>query len=106
MEFAIIRLFVLGVLYSTNGLMNAMTGVVRGHGYSILPTALTLTGVCGFRLLWIYTVFARHHDPYILYSCYPLSWIITIIAQFTVYFSLRKRAYRANEARYAREHPV
>ena len=99
-SFAIIRLLVLGVLYSTNGLMNAMTGVVRGHGYSVLPTALTLAGVCGFRLLWIYTVFARHHDPYILYSCYPLSWIITIIAQFTSYFALRKRAYALNEARY------
>ena len=105
-NFAIIRLFVLGVLYSTNGLMNAMTGVVRGHGYSILPTALTLAGVCGFRLIWIYTVFARHHNPYILYSCYPLSWIITIIAQFIAYFALRKRAYALNEARYRAEHPA
>ncbi len=105
-EAAIIRLFVLGILYSTNGLMNAMTGVVRGHGYSILPTALTLTGVCGFRLLWIYTVFARHHDLRILYSCYPLSWIITILAQFIAYFALRKRAVELNEARYRAEHPA
>ena len=102
----VIRLFILGTLYFTNGLMNSMSGMIRGHGYSILPTAMTLTGVCGVRLLWIFTVFAHHHDLRVLYCCYPLSWILTCIGLFTLYFALRNRAVAANEARYAREHPT
>jgi putative MATE family efflux protein len=102
---AVIRIFILGVLYFTNGIMNAMTSVIRGHGYSVLPTVLTLVGVCGFRLIWIFTVFAGHHDLRILYSCYPISWIITCTAQYITYFSIRNKAIVKNEEQYRREHP-
>ncbi len=105
-EAGITRLFIVGILYFTNGLMHAMSGMIRGLGYSILPTAVTLTGVCGFRLLWVFTVFSHYHDLRILYSCYPLSWVLTNIGLFVLYFVLRNRAFAANEVRYAEEHPA
>ncbi len=102
-EAAVSRFLVLGSTYFTFGIMCVMTCVVRGLGYSILPTAISLAGICGFRLVWIFTVFARFHDLRLLYSCYPISWTLTAIGLFIAYFALRKKAVALNEARYRAE---
>ncbi len=105
-EAAVSRFFVLGSTYFTFGLMCAMTCVVRGLGFAILPTAISLVGICGFRLAWIFTVFARYHELYILYMCYPISWTLTAIGLYVAYRCLWDRAVRENEDRYRREHPA
>ena len=96
------RMLVLGAVYFLNGLQNMMTGAIRGHGYSYLPTAITLLGICGFRVIWITTAFAATHDLIILYLSYPISWLLTAAAQYTCYFATRNRAFRRNEAQYAK----
>ena len=88
-EAGAVRLVVVGVLYFINGMQNMLTGVMRGHGYSLLPTCITLLGICGFRVVFIYTYFAAHHTLEALYASYPVSWIITVIAQLICYFLLR-----------------
>lgn len=94
------RLLINGVIYFMNGLMNMMTGVLRGHGYGILPTVIALLGVCAFRIVWVYTVFAWSPTLNILYISYPISWTITAAALFICYFALRKKAFAKNEALY------
>ena len=94
-----IRAMVMGFIYCTNGMQHMMGGVMRSHGYSLLPTLVTFIGVCGFRIFWIFTVFAAHRSLWILYGSYPLSWVITLIAQSTCYLIFRKRAFEKNEAR-------
>jgi len=96
-----VRLIIVETLFFTNGMQHMMTGVMRGHGYSVLPTCITLLGICGFRVAWIYTVFAAHHTLEILYASYPVSWVLTVCAQLICYFCLRKKAYEKNELRYA-----
>lgn len=54
-------------------------GVLRGTGHSSLPAAITITGTCIFRIIWIYTIFRKHPALEILYIAFPLSWIITIL---------------------------
>ncbi len=105
-EAAVSRFLVLGSTYFTFGIMCVMTCVVRGLGYSILPTAISLAGICGFRLVWIFTVFARYHKLYILYMCYPISWTLTGIGLYAAFVLLRGRAFRENESRYASGPPA
>ena len=64
-----------------------MTGAIRGHGYSYLPTAITLLGICGFRVIWITTAFAATRSLIVLYLSYPISWVLTSIL-LVLYFSL------------------
>ena len=106
MQAAVSRFFVLGTGYFTFGLMCSMTCVVRGLGFAVLPTAISLAGICGFRLLWIFTVFARFRELYILYLCYPISWALTAAALYVAYRLLRDRAIAGNESRYRKEHPA
>jgi hypothetical protein len=49
-------------------------------GSSIIPTLATIIGICGMRLSWIYTVFAKYKTLESLYISYPLSWLVTDIA--------------------------
>lgn len=95
-----VRLIILGMVYFTNGIQHMLGGTMRGHGYSLLPTCVTLLGICGFRIIWIYTVFAKYHTLELLYLSYPISWVITICAELVCYFSLRNKAYQKNELRY------
>lgn len=73
-----------------NGLLDAVVNSSRGMGLSALPTLVTLLGVCGFRTLYIYTWFAAHRSPDVLYMCFPLSWILTLIIQSFIWL----RVYR------------
>ena len=56
-----------------------MVGTLRGLGYSVLPTVVTLLGACGLRLVWIATLFQAEafHTVTTVYLSYPVSWAVT-----------------------------
>lgn len=97
-EIGATRLLINGSFYVMNGLMNMMAGIIRGHGYSILPTFVSLIGVCVFRIVWVHTAFSCNPTLTILYISYPISWTITTITLFTSYFTLRKKSYKYVES--------
>ena len=66
-----------------------------GLGYSLLPTLVTLTGVCLFRIIWIMTVYRLYPTLFTLYLSYPITWIITFIAH-VICFIVLYRKYRKN----------
>ena len=67
------------LLYALCGIMDVLVGFLRGVGYSIIPMIISLIGVCAFRIIWIYTVFASLRTLDSLYVSYPISWTITSI---------------------------
>ena len=54
-------------------------GALRGAGHSALPAVMTVIGTCAFRIIWICTVFRAHTKLEVLYSAFPISWMITIL---------------------------
>ena len=90
-EFGMIRLFVFGCTYFLNGIMEVFVGCMRGMGSSMLPMVVTLVGVCGLRIVWIYTIFAAFHTPMVLYSSYPVTWILTGIVHFFCYLHVKRK---------------
>lgn len=70
---------------------------LRGMGYSMLPTVITIIGTCCLRLLWVYTVFVKYDSFGMLMNVYPVSWVITGTAMLTAYFVLRKKAFSAKK---------
>ena len=92
-ELGVIRLTYICLPYFICGLMDVSSGVIRGMGSSLAPTVITVLGVCGVRLTWIYTLFRlpRFHTLNGLYVCYVMSWVVTGIAQLILYFVLRKK---------------
>ena len=54
--------------------MDTAVGLLRGMGSSVLPMAVSLLGVCGFRMVWILWIFPMHHTLEMLIMSYPISW--------------------------------
>lgn len=88
----IIRLRHVCAFYCLCGIMDVMVGVLRGMGYSIMPMIVSLIGVCGFRLLWIATVFQlpQYHSIETVYVSYMVSWIATALIHIGCYIVVRK----------------
>lgn len=92
-----LRLFYICAPYFICGVMDVLTGLLRGMGYSTLPMLITVGGVCGLRLIWIYTVFAYFHTPEVLFISYLISWVVTAIAQGTLYLIMQRRLLKKNK---------
>ena len=69
-------------------------GVLRGLGYSMLPTLLTVVGSCLFRIFWVFTIFADAGTYESLIIVYPISWVFTGTMVLTAYFIVRRRMQR------------
>ena len=80
--FGLVRLTIIFTTYFLCGTMDVMAGIIRGMGYSIMPTIVSLLGACLLRIIWIFTIFAKFRTPNILYYSYPVSWLVTFSAQF------------------------
>lgn len=92
-EYGIIRMTFVCLPYFLCGLMDVMTGTLRGMGVSLAPMLITVIGACGFRILWIFTVFQipEYHSPQSLYISYPISWTLTFLAELVCYLLLSRR---------------
>lgn len=91
-DIAMLRLLVISTSYFLCGIMDVYSGVIRGMGFSFTPMLVSMLFVCAFRVFWIYTIFERFHEQWVLYISYPVSWTITIIAYFFTYKIVRKKA--------------
>lgn len=66
---------------------------MRGFGYSMTPTLITVVGTCLMRIVWVNTVTADATDFRLLMAVYPVTWVLTGSAMMTVYFIIRRRAF-------------
>ena len=87
-ECGLVRMTCLFIPYFLLGLMDVSGGGLRGMGASVAPMIISVIGVCGFRIGWIYTIFQlpQFHTPEWLYHSYTISWGITFVAQTIAYF--------------------
>lgn len=80
-------------LYFLCGLMDCCTGAIRGMGFAVAPTIVSLLGACGLRLLWIATIFQipEYHTEFMLFLSYPLSWGITFVVHLICFVIMRRK---------------
>lgn len=76
------RLVVVFSAYIFSMLYENMSGYLRGFGISLAPAILTIIGVCGVRILWIYSVFPLHRTFRTIMVAYPVSLSITALLIF------------------------
>jgi Na+-driven multidrug efflux pump len=93
------RIEVISSLHFLCGMMDVMVGVLRGMGYAIVPMGLSIAGVCGFRILWIQTIFRRMGTIQSLYLSYPVTWGTTFLAQLLCFVILYSRMRKKAQAR-------
>ena len=90
-EYGMVRLGYICLPYFLCGLMDVSTGALRGLGASVIPMIISILGVCGLRIFWIYTIFQVYHTPECLFFSYTVSWVITFLFQITAFFLVCRR---------------
>jgi Na+-driven multidrug efflux pump len=75
-------------LYFTYVSIEILSGALRGMGESLIPMAMTVLGICGLRLAWLYIVFPLFPTMKILVFSYPVTWAATSL-MFIIYYLLR-----------------
>ncbi len=82
--------------YFTFVFIDNLSGAMRGVGDSVIPTIITVMGICVFRVFWIVAVIPFNHTLEMTMFSYPLSWIITAIT-FILYYKFGKWFKRSCE---------
>jgi len=93
-QYGIDRMTYICLPYFLCGLMDVLSGGLRGMGASVVPMIVSVLGVCGLRILWIFTVFKKVNTPACLYISYPISWVITgtvLLVCFVLLLRKRKK---------------
>ena len=98
--------FMLAV-YFMCGIMDTLSGALRGLGYSTIPMIVSIGAICVLRAIWVSFVFPteKFHTLIGIYTIYPISWFlglaslaIALVVLFKkVRLRLEKEAAEADE---------
>ena len=77
-----VRLKFIFMSYIFSTIYDCMSGYMRGFGISLTPALLTIFGVCGTRIIWIYTVFPAYQTFETIMQVYPISLAINMVLIF------------------------
>ena len=89
-DYGMLRMAYMCIPYCLCGMMDVSSGSLRGLGSSFTPMLISVLGICGIRIAWIYTVFQipRFHTIDALFASYPISWAITYAAQLFAFLTI------------------
>lgn len=96
-QFGILRLKYICLPYVFCGIMEVLVGVIRGTGSTVMPMFVSIFGVCGVRIGWIFTAFRYVHTLDCLYLSYVLSWALTSLVHFFCYLHIKKKVLKPSE---------
>ncbi len=68
---------IMAPFYITFGFIEVYSCVLRGMGDALIPTVITMLGICGFRIGWSLLVFPLTPTMETISWSYPISWILT-----------------------------
>ena len=92
-KWGMVRLSFVFIPLIIQGMMESMTGSVRGLGVSLGSMVVSVSCICGVRILWCLTIFniPQFHTPQMLFISYPISWVATVALQAALFISVYKK---------------
>ena len=74
--------------------IEVLAGALRGMGDVMIPTLITLLGVCVLRLIWIAVVLQISPTVNAIIYSYPVTWIATAVLFIIYYLYKKKRIFK------------
>jgi len=96
-DYGMVRIKIMFLTYFLLGLQEVMVGQLRGLGYSMQPMLIAIFCICGLRLLWVYTVFAKITTIECLYWSYPISWLVSFAVMLLCYLRIKRKLPKDGE---------
>lgn len=90
------KLILMAWSYVIYGVSEAVMGSLRGLRKTTVPSVINIFCVCVIRVMWIYLVCPiAPESQQLLFTCYPVSYFISVCALLTYYIIVRKRLDKA-----------
>ena len=94
-SYGMLRLSIICTLYFLCGLMDVMSGCLRGLGHSVIAMVVSMVGACGLRVVWIFTIFAMFRSLEVLFWSYPVTWSVTFAAHMVCFLVVKKKQLKS-----------
>lgn len=65
--------------------VDLLPGAIRGAGKILVPMLISVFGICGIRLVWLFTVVPLYHTVNMVAASYIITWTVTAIAMLIYY---------------------
>lgn len=98
-HYGYIRVYTLLSAEVINVVIEVLSGAMRGYGSSMVPAMVTFIGICGVRIIWVYSVFNYSHTWNTLMAVYPVSWLVTMLVMIFAYYREVRKINGRNIAR-------
>lgn len=89
------RMYIVLSFQINHMVIELLSGFLRGIGYSSIPALICVLGICGTRIIYIYSIYPSIASYNNLLIIYPISWIITALALICVYLFIHKKVYQS-----------
>ncbi len=99
-QHGMVRFSYVAATYFLCGIMDTIIGAIRGLGSTVIPMILSVVWACGFRIVWICTVFPLDKSIETVYISYPISWLSAAICQFMYFIWCFKRIKKQKSLSY------
>ena len=98
-----LRLSMICTTYFLCGIMEVLSGLMRGMGRPIVPMVVSILGSCALRIVWIIVVCNKIFPGQLewLFVAYPVTWIITSSAHLVCCVKTYKQLLRQRDSRNA-----
>ena len=93
-RWGMIRMKIVFTTFFFCGVMDSISGSLRGLGHSLKPTIVTLMGVCVFRIFWVFCIFPHYRTMENLMISYPISWSMVILVNSMILFWVCRKMFR------------
>lgn len=91
------RLVIMFSAYTFSMFYENIGGYLRGFGISLAPAILTILGVCGVRIFWVYAVFPSNPSFNTIMTAYPISLALTAFLMLMAMLFIRPARAKARE---------
>lgn len=88
-ELGCYRLAVITLLVWMDTAMGSYSAALRGLGKAKEAMLISVCAICGFRVLWLQTVFRIFRKYFVILLAWPASWILIIIIYYFYYKKVR-----------------
>lgn len=95
------RIAIMSIGYAACGVMDTLSGSLRGMGSSVFPTIASILFICVFRIIYLGIALPAQNFSNVdtIYWSYPISWLIADIAMLTaflIFYKKKRDLYGAN----------
>ena len=98
-QYGVSRMLITCIPYFFCGIMEVMTGALRGLGYSTVTAISSFVGACCFRVFWAKCIVGLLGGGVeILYLCWPISWATVSLLHAITLWIVKPRAMKEMRA--------